>query len=370
MVLMALDHARDFFHIDAFRFTPEDLHQSNLALFFTRWITHLCAPLFLLLAGISIALYQEKKDAITTSNYVFLRGLWLVFLELTIVRFGWQFDISTDYILGAVIWVIGWSMVAMAIFVYLPKRIAGIVAILLLVTHNLLDRIHLHQSVTAKLMWSFLHESSKTVVNDQFYVFILYPLLPALGIMLLGYFIGRQCYAKDCPAEKRFYYLLKAAIGCLLAFAWLRYNNGYGDVKQFAHQATDAQSIMSFFDVTKYPFSLHYCLATLGIGFFLLLLAEKMKGGLANVLKIFGQVPLFFYILHLYLLHVLSAVALSIQYPESHEQWMPLGSRTSIGYSLPVVFAIWIASCALLFFACKWYAGYKKSHRNLFTKLI
>ena len=370
MVLMALDHARDFFHIDAFRFAPEDLQQSNLSLFFTRWITHLCAPLFLLLAGISIALYQEKKDAIATSNYVFFRGLWMVFLELTIVRFGWQFAIGTDYILGAVIWVIGWSMVVMAVFVYLPKRIAGIVAILILVLHNTLDRVHLDQSIVTKLCWSFLHVSSKTVITDQFYVFILYPLLPAFGVLLLGYFIGYQCYTKDCPPQKRIYYLLKAGIGCLLAFAWLRYNNGYGDVKQFAQQATDAQSIMSFFDISKYPFSLHYCLATLGIGFFLLILAEKVQGRISNVLATFGQVPMFYYILHLYFLHILSAVLFSIQYPNSHEQWMSLGHRKSIGYSLPIVYLIWIVSCVLFFFLCKWYGVYKKSHRNILTKLI
>ena len=370
MILMALDHARDFFHIDAFRFAPEDLHQSNLALFFTRWITHLCAPLFLLLAGISIALYQEKKDAIATSNYVFLRGLWMVFLELTIVRFGWQFAIGTDYILGAVIWVIGWSMVAMSVFVYLPKRIVGIIAILILLLHNTTDRIHFAQSLMTKLTWSFLHEASKVFINDHFYVFILYPLLPALGVMLLGYFIGRQCYTKDCQPQKRYYYLLKAGIGCLLAFAWLRYNNGYGDVKQFAHQATDAQSIMSFLDVSKYPFSLHYCLVTLGIGFFLLIIAEKMRGWFSSVLMVFGQVPMFFYLLHLYFLHLLSAVLFTIQYPDSHEQWMPLGHRTSIGYSLPFVYLIWLVSCVLFFFACRWYANYKKSHRNLITKLI
>lgn len=370
MILMALDHTRDFFHVDAFRFAPEDLQQSNLALFFTRWITHLCAPLFLLLAGISIALYQEKKDAVTTSNYVFFRGLWMVLLELTIVRFGWQFAIGTDYILGAVIWVIGWSMVAMAVFVYLPKRLAGILAVLILVLHNTLDRIHLDQSTTAKLMWSFLHEASKTPISDQFYVYILYPLLPAFGVMLLGYFIGAQCYAKDCPPQKRFYYLLKAGIGCLLAFAWLRFNNGYGDVKQFAHQDTDAKSIMSFLDVSKYPFSLHYCLATLGIGFFLLILAEKMRGGLSKVLIVFGQVPMFYYILHIYFLHLLSAVLFTIQYPDSQEQWMSLGHRTNIGYSLPIVYLIWMSSCVLFFFLCKAYGAYKRTHRNLITRLI
>jgi len=220
------------------------------------------------------------------------------------------------------------------------------------------------------LLWSFLHESSKVALSDSFYVFVFYPLLPAFGVMLLGYFVGGVCYTKDCPPQKRFYYLLKAGIGCLLAFAWLRYTNGYGDMKQYTPQATEAQSIMSFFDVSKYPFSLHYCLATLGIGFFLLIIAEKMRGWFSNVLAVFGQVPMFYYILHLYFLHLLSAIVLSIHYPESHEQWERLGHRTSIGYSLPIVYAVWIASCVALFFACKWYATYKKTHRTILTKLI
>ncbi|MDB5255719.1 MAG: hypothetical protein JWM14_414 [Chitinophagaceae bacterium] len=369
MILMALDHARDFFHIDAFRFSPEDLHQSNLALFFTRWITHLCAPLFLLLAGISISLYQEKKSTAQTSSYVFFRGLWLVLLELTLIRFAWHFSIDTHYIMGAVIWVIGWSMVLMALFVYLPKKISGIIAILILVLHNTMDHVVFDQSITAQLIWSFLHVASKTIITDQFFVFILYPLLPALGVMLLGYFLGKW-YRKDYDASKRFSYLLTTGIGCCLVFVLLRFTNSYGDIKQFYVQETIPQSIMSFFDVSKYPFSLHYCLATLGIGFVLLALTEKIQGKLSTLLATFGQVPMFYYILHLYFFHTLSVILFSLTNPDSHEQWMDLGHRTTIGYSLPVVYLIWLLSCILFFFLCKKYGAYKKTHRNIITQLI
>jgi uncharacterized membrane protein len=369
MILMALDHARDFFHIDAFRFSPEDFHQSNLPLFFTRWITHLCAPLFLLLAGISISLYQEKKSTAETSSYVFFRGLWLVLLELTIIRFAWHFSMDAHYIMGAVIWVIGWSMVLMALFVYLPKKLAGILAVLILVLHNTMDHVVFDQSITTQLIWSFLHVASKTIITDQFFVFILYPLLPALAVMLLGYFMGKW-YTKDFPAQKRFYYLLAVGMGCVMVFILLRFANGYGDLKQFAFQESTAQSIMSFFDVSKYPFSLHYCLATLGIGFILLALTEKIQGKLSAILSTFGQVPMFYYILHLYFFHTLSVFLFSLTNPDSHEQWMDLGHRTSIGYSLPVVYGIWILSCVLFFFLCKQYGAYKKTHRNIITKLI
>ncbi|MBC7485979.1 MAG: DUF1624 domain-containing protein [Cytophagaceae bacterium] len=369
MILMALDHDRDFFHLDAFRFAPEDLHQSNLALFFTRWITHLCAPLFLLLAGISISLYQDNKSTAETSSYVFFRGLWLVLLELTLIRFAWHFSIDTHYIMGAVIWVIGWSMVLMALFVYLPKKLSGIVAILILVVHNTMDHVVFDQSTTTQLIWSFLHVTSKTMITDQFFVFILYPLLPALGVMLLGYFMGKW-YTKDFDARKRFLYLLIVGLSCLVIFILLRFTNSYGDVKQFAFQQTTAQNIMSFFDVSKYPFSLHYCLVTLGIGFILLALTEKMQNGFFKILATFGQVPMFYYILHLYFLHALSVFLFSLTNPESHEQWMDLGHRTTIGYSLPVVYAIWILSCILFFFLCQKYSAYKKTHRNILTKLI
>jgi len=369
MVLMALDHARDFFHIDAFRFAPEDLQESNLTLFFTRWITHLCAPLFLLLAGISISLYQEKKNAREASSYVFFRGLWMVFLELTLIQFAWHFTIHTNHILGAVIWVIGWSMVLMAVFVYLPKWLAGTIALLILVLHNTLDTLVFDQSVVSKLTWSFLHVASKTALNEQFFVFILYPLLPAFSTMLLGYFMGGW-YSRNFPAQKRIQYLLLAGISCVILFAILRFTHSYGDMKQFAFQATTTQSIISFFNISKYPFSLHYSLATLGIGFILLALAEKIQGWFSYVLATFGQVPMFYYILHLYFFHLLSVLLFTLTNPESNEQWMPFGHRTSIGYSLAVVYAVWISSCMLFFFLCKRYGVYKKAHRNLFTKLI
>ncbi len=369
MVLMALDHARDFFHIDAFRFAPEDLQQSNLALFFTRWITHLCAPLFLLLAGISISLYQEKKDTAATSSYVFFRGLWMVFLELTIVQFAWQFTIHTNHILGAVIWVIGWSMVLMAVFVYLPKILSGIIALLILVLHNILDTIAFDQSIATKVGWSFLHVAAKTSINDQFFVFILYPLLPAFAVMLLGYFMGAW-YSNNFPSQKRLNRLLLAGILCLSFFILLRFADGYGDMKQFAPQQTASQSIISFFNVSKYPFSLHYCLATLGIGFVLLAFAEKVQGRISSALATFGQVPMFYYILHLYFFHILSVILFTYTNPESTEQWMPFGHRISIGYPLIVVYVIWCASCVLFYFLCKRYGVYKKTYRNLFTKLI
>lgn len=369
MILMALDHARDFFHIDAFRFSPEDLHQSNLALFFTRWITHLCAPLFLLLAGISIALYQEKKSTSDTSSYVFIRGLWLVLLELTVIRFAWHFSIDTHYIMGAVIWVIGWSMMIMALFVYLPKKVSGIVAVLILALHNTMDHLLFDQSTVTQVIWSFLHVAAKTFITDHFYVFILYPLLPALGVMLLGYFMGIW-YTKEFPAQKRFLYLLIAGLSCLFVFVLLRFTNSYGDLKQFAVQETTAQSIMSFFDVSKYPFSLHYCLATLGIGFVLLALAEKVQGWISSVLATFGQVPMFYYILHLYFFHLLSVALFTVLYPESNEQWMTMGERTTIGLSLGMVYLIWSASCVFFYFLCKRYGAYKKTHRNLFTQFI
>jgi uncharacterized membrane protein len=369
MILMALDHARDFFHIDAFRFSPEDFHHSNLPLFLTRWITHLCAPMFLLLAGISIALQQEKKGTSATSSFVFYRGLWLVLLELTLIRFAWHFSIDTHYMMGAVIWVIGWSMVAMAIFIYLPKYLTGILALLILVLHNTTDKLVFDSSLTSKLIWSFLHVTSKTTVTDSFYVFILYPLLPALGMMLLGYAMGHW-YQKDCSSQKRFLFLLAAGISSLVVFIILRWSNGYGDLKQFAVQPTLSQSIMSFLDVSKYPFSLHYCLVTLGIGFLLLALTEKIQGWLSSILSTFGQVPMFYYILHLYFLHALSLILFTLTNPDNKEVLMPLGHRTSIGYSLTTVYLLWIASCILFFFLCKRYGTYKKTHHNFITKLI
>ncbi len=371
ILLMALDHTRDFFHADAFQFDPEDIHKSNLPLFFTRFITHLCAPLFILLSGIAIQRYEQNKTPRGVSHYLLKRGVWLIVLELTIIQFAWHFSVDFYHVSGLVIWVIGWSMIYMAVIIYLPKKVIVFFALALLLLHNLCDSVEITGAVFSKVMWSFLHVKDKIMIGDVFYVRILYPLIPALAIMMLGYSMGKW-YTEAFDKQKRQHYLLYSGISLCLLFTLFRIFNVYGDVLLFETQQTTAQTIMSFLSITKYPFSLHYCFITLGIGFMLLYLFEVLKMRCLKILSVFGKASLFFYIIHLLFFHTIAGIAYLIT---NQIRGTSVIDPTSIGlknygYSLWTVYLIWMLGCTALYFICQKYAVYKNSTKNTLTTLI
>jgi len=366
IVIMAIDHVRTYFHADKFVFDPTDLTQTNPAIFFTRWITHFCAPAFVFLAGISASMISQRKTKGELSRFLFTRGLWLVFIELTIINFAWFFNPSFSFYVLGVIWALGISMIALSILVYLPQKIILAIGLIILFGHNLLDTIHVAGINLKAFIWAIIHDSKRLDfgnpnINAQ------YPVLAWIGIMILGYATG-ALYKKDVSQTTRKKYLMTIGLSAILLFIVLRAVNIYGDPSRWSVQGSTVFSILSFINTTKYPPSLLYSLMTLGPCLVFLAIMEKPLGSWAQPLLHFGRVPMFFYILHLYLIHLMVIIALVITGGDWHDAIIVDGLRNfhppGYGFSLGVVYLIWITVILILYPLCKWYDRYKMSHKD------
>jgi uncharacterized membrane protein len=334
MVLMALDHTRDFFSNAGVE--PTDLAHSWPALFLTRWVTHFCAPVFVLLAGAGAYLsHRPRRDL---QLFLVTRGLWLVLLEVTVVTFAWSFDPRFHFVALQVIWAIGWCMVGLAALVELPAAAVGAIGLVVIAAHNLTD------GLAAGWPWAILHRAQVFEPFSGHRVRVAYPLLPWLGVIAAGYGLGAIL---DRPDRRRL--LLAVGAALTLAFVLLRALGGYGDPHHF-----DTRFVLDFLNCTKYPPSLEYLLMTLGPALLVLAALDGRSGG---PIAIFGRVPLFYYVLHLYLIHASRMAVYLIQ------KWA--GSEPSHGWGLPVVYAVWIAIVVALYFPCRWYAGFKARRRDL-----
>ncbi|HKR37400.1 MAG TPA: heparan-alpha-glucosaminide N-acetyltransferase domain-containing protein [Steroidobacteraceae bacterium] len=352
MVLMALDHVRDFF--TSARFDPLDLTQTSTPLFLTRWVTHFCAPTFVLLAGVSAYLMSRRCSRAELSRFLFTRGLWLVVLEVTLMSLVWTFNVRYDHgLFLQVIWAIGVSMMVLAALVRLPLRAIGVFSLVMICGHNLLDGIAPQSLGTWAPLWSVLH-----VFGPIPHAFVAYPLIPWIGVMSLGYCLGALFELEPQRRVQRFVYLGAAS---LTAFVSLRMANVYGDPTAWTLQSTPLHTLLSFVNVHKYPPSLQYLLITLGAGFLLLALFESARGKVSEVLRTFGRVPLFFYVLHVALAHLAAGIVgyasgfgvavLTADFLLVPEQW---------GFSLPVVYLAWVLVIATLYPACRWFAAVKR----------
>ncbi|MES1215246.1 MAG: heparan-alpha-glucosaminide N-acetyltransferase domain-containing protein [Bacteroidota bacterium] len=367
MIIMALDHIRDYFHADAMLYNPTDLSQTNVLLFFTRFITHYCAPVFMFLSGTSACLVGIRKGRKALSKFLFTRGLWLVFLELTVVSFAWFFDIHFITIGMFVIWALGISMIALSILIYLPQTAILFIGLLMVFGHNLLDNVHVPGSGFPSFIWSVIHEQQDFEYKGHFF-FVGYPVVPWIGVMALGYCAG-GFYKNDFDAARRKRLLLLIGIGSIVLFILLRYSNWYGDASHWSQQSQPAFTVLSFLNVSKYPPSLLYLLVTLGPALIFLSFTERSSNWLAEKIKIIGRVPMFYYLVHLYLIHLGAMLAASL----SGFSWKDMiltnwiSSEPQLrgyGFSLGVVYAIWFLLIIILYFLCKWYDGYKKRHKE------
>lgn len=342
MVLMALDHARYYF--SDLQFQPEDMAHTWLALFATRWVTHFCAPLFFHLAGMSAWLRGRKTGLRDLRRYLFTRGLLLVVLELTIVGFAWTF--KPGFGIGGVIWCLGWSMVILSALVGLDARILLGVSIAVIAGHNLLDGIALPLIRNVGTVHGF---------------FILYPLIPWFAVMVLGYACG---VVFEWTPERRRRVLLVAGVLAIALFAVLRVTNAYGEPSDFKSYGSWELTTIAFLNVEKYPASLQYLLMTLGPGFIALALMERKAD---PFFVLFGRVPLFFYILHLYVIHTMALlVALISGQPHGWLGWggtFPTRPPAGYGYGLPGVYAAWIAATIVLYACCRWWVALRSEHR-------
>jgi uncharacterized membrane protein len=367
---MALDHTRDFFHADAMVYDPTDLSKTHVLLFLTRWVTHFCAPVFMFLAGTSAFLVGQRKTKKELSVFLLTRGLWLVLLELTVVNFGWTFNITLPFFALITIWALGISMVALSLLIFLPFRLILFVGAVIILSHNLLDNIHVRGVGLDSFLWSALHDTRFVPDNFMFIgrkVEIGYPVLSWIGVIAVGYCFG-YLYQAGIKSEQRKKWLLVIGISSIILFVIIRASNHYGDPQPWRLQPSTSFSILSFINVTKYPPSLLYILITLGPAILFLRYAEKpFKDFATNAIIHIGRVPMFFYLLHIYLIHILAMFAAKL----SGYSWSDMVSQVPLtptpkgyGYSLLILYLVWITVVLLLYPLCKWYDNYKSNHKE------
>jgi len=368
MIIMCLDHVRDYFHTDALKYDPLDLSQTSVLLFFTRFITHYCAPTFMLLAGVSAFLSGQRKTKQELSIFLIKRGLWLIFVELVIMDFGWMFNPSFPYLMFIVIWALGLSMILLGGLIYLPRNILLGFSLVLIFGHNLLDLVQVPGQGMGALLWGLVHKQSFFQFGSEHY-FVGYPIVPWVGVMSLGYCLGNW-YTKDFDPIKRKKNLLYFGVGSLLLFILFRGINIYGDPNPWTVQSSPVYTFLSFLKVAKYPPSLDYILITLGPGFLFLAFSESWKGKWVDIASVYGRVPMFYYILHIYLIHILIMIADGIFTPVPWTAWFlkdPIWFSHSLngsGFSLGVVYLVWAFVVIALFPLCKWYDGYKQANKD------
>jgi len=382
MVVMALDHVRDYFHDQAFSADPLNPDTTTPLIYFTRWITHLCAPTFVFLAGVSAHLQLARgKSVQQVSRLLFTRGLWLIILEVTVLSFGWSFGVPWVIFLQ-VIWAIAWGMIALAGMIWLPRMAVLAIGLAIVCGHNLLDPLTQAQFGEFGPLWMFLHEGGPIFVGQTPIGLAAYPIVPWVGVMATGYGMG-GLFAMQPAQRDRF--LIPLALGMLALFFVLRFFNAYGNpspidgaaVGPFGGSAlwnardTIGAQIMVFFDVQKYPPSLQFLLVTLGVALLLLPLLSRLPAAARNVLAVFGAVPFFFYVLHIYLVHTLAIAANAAigRDPSGMFNYL-LNVFTApeklqvLGFSIGWVYLAWVVVIALLYPVCRWFAGVKKRRKD------
>ena len=381
MVIMLLDHTREFVHADAFVFSPTDLSKTNVALFFTRWITHLCAPTFVFLAGTSIYLQRLRgKSQSELARFLVTRGLWLIVLEFTVVRLAVFFNLDYSFSgVAEVILVFGVSMIVMAAIIYLPVWAAGAIGVAMIALHNLFDGVTVSPATSMagtppldawQTIWLFLHQPGFVPLLDgASKLFVAYPLMPWVGVMAAGYALG-AVYARESQRRRKTLYILGGA--AIVLFVVIRAVNVYGDPSPWSVQASPVFTVLSFLNTTKYPASFLFLLMTLGPALLILAATDRVNGEnlIARILIVYGRVPLFYFILQMFVAHAFGVVLgvlagwdvgfLFTNFPFAADVKAPQG----FGFPLWVVYVAWIAGVVLLYPVCVWYGDLKRQRKH------
>jgi uncharacterized membrane protein len=361
MVVMVLDHVRDFFTND--RLNPMDLSATTPGWYLTRWVTHFCAPAFVFLAGTGTFLAATRgKTRPELSWFLLTRGIWLIVLEVTAVRFGLTFNLDYRYVSLGVLWAIGASMIVLAALIYLPMPVVAAFGILVMAGHNLLDPIELERFGRLGWLWTILHQKGhlRPFGAD---LLVLYPLIPWVGVMATGYAFGSYLLLKTRRRRQMLFVIGVSLIG---AFVTLRAINLYGDPAPWSEQKSGLFTAFAFLDCKKYPPSLDFLLMTLGPSILLLGFFDRAEGAFGRTLITLGRVPLFYYLLQWPLVHALALVMALIN--RQPYRWLlagePFRTPPGYGYSLPMVYLMWGLSILLLYSACRWFAELKKRRRD------
>ena len=357
MILMALDHVRDFFGMPGA--DPTNLATTTVPLFFTRWVTHFCAPVFFLLTGTGAYLALTRKTVPELSRFLFTRGLWLIFLDLVVLRsFGFQFNVDYRVTLVNVLWALGFSMIALSALVHLRASVVTAIGIVMIATHNLLDGVRFESPI-----WVVLHAPGFLLRTPEHVVFAAYPIVPWIGVTAAGYGLG-QVYAWS--AARRQSFLRNLGVAVTAGFVILRLSNFYGDPSKFVPQSTGGMTLVSFLDLQKYPPSLLFLMMTLGPALVFLSFVDQRTPALLRPALTYGKVPMFYFLVHLPLIHALAVLVCLVRYGSAH--WMfespdlghfPFSAPPGWGYSLQVIYAIWFGVVVALYPACEWFAGVK-----------
>ena len=373
MILMALDHTRDFFGNAAVN--PTDPATTTVPLFFTRWVTHICAPGFFLLTGVGAALTLRRLSRGELARFLFTRGLWLIFLEIVIVRdLGWQFNFDYRLTVLNVLWALGWAMIFLSALLRLPAWMVTAIGAVMIATHNLLDGVQAASLGRLAPLWNVLHAPGVVLDDSRHVVFLAYALIPWIGVTAVGYGLG-EVYRWEPERRRRF--LLQLGLAAVAAFLVLRTLNFYGDPRH-VHAAGPPQMpyFMRFINTNKYPASLDFLLMTLGPTILLLPLAERARGKIGEFFSTFGRVPMFYYLLHIPTIHF-AALLVSLARQGRLEPWLFANHPAMVppapdGYRWPLLllYAVFILVVAVLYFPCRAYARKKATDPSGWMRYI
>lgn len=369
MIIMALDHVRDFFHETASTDSPTNLLTTTPFLFFTRWITHFCAPTFIFLAGISAFLMGQKKTKKELSVFLLKRGLWLILVEIGIVTLGWTFDPLYHVLILQVIWAIGISMAILGLIVWLPVNAILICGVFIIGFHNMLDQGEISREGQVGILWDLIHHGNFEVIRfAPNHIFLLiYAFLPWTGIMMIGYGMGKIFTGSFAPVKRR-KILFRTGLVFIMIFIVLRSYNHYGDPMHWYMQNSRILSWLSFINLSKYPPSLDYISLTVGVAIIMLGLLDRISKDSFSFVRAFGRVPFFFYVLHIYLIHTMALILFYVQgYTDKDiaPQHSPFMFRPDhFGFGLAAVYLLWLAVILILYPLCQWYDNYKTTHKK------
>ncbi len=373
MVIMALDHVRDFMHKTSMSQDPTNLQTTTTLLFFTRWITHLCAPTFVFLAGVSAFISLRRQISLSGSRkFLLIRGLWLVLLEFTIINLAIWYDIYFRLLLMEVIAAIGLSFIVLSFMLGLPSRVIGITGVLIIFSHDLIQGISVPSNPVTAFIFSALFRPNLMQLTPNHSFFAAYPLIPWLGIMLTGFSCGELF---DLAPEKRKKIFLQAGLVVLSIFLVIRSVNIYGDPSRWAVQRSALFTVLSFLNTTKYPPSLLFTLLFSGITLLVLFITENGHNRFTEVISVYGRVPLFFFIIHLFIIHAVMFIMLFAQGFKNGDflfgAFKNGRPENGGGVELAFIYLIWIAILILLYPVCKWYGNYKAMHKeNKFLRYL
>lgn len=370
MIIMTLDHTRDFLHLAGP--PPLDVQRTTVILFFTRWITHFCAPTFVFLSGVSACLAEQRRTTGEMTTFLLKRGAWLIFSDLAIISLIFSFDVQYHFPVLEVLWAIGFGMIILALLIHAPKQVIAAVAVLIIAGHNLLDNVDLPKNgMAGNLITALLNGVGALIsIGANRFIFAIYAAIPWTGALLLGYVFG-QLYKKGYDAVKRRKILMLSGCALIALFITLRLINHYGDPAPWAVQRNAAHTFLSFLNARKQTPSLLFMSMTLGPVLLLLSFTEGISNRVTRFCIVYGHVPYFYFITHLTLLRVINIAGVVLAgIPLDFQKPAPVWAAPDFGIPLWAVYLCWIAVIALMYYPCRWYGRYKQTHSGWWLSYI